>query len=99
MSRSRKKTPVLKEDGKSKKIDKRLANRAVRRTRDLPNGNAYRRVYDQYSICDYESRYTFEQWMALEWYSYRLHVMFGLDATPPNRRDERKRWSKLYLWK
>ena len=52
MSRSYKHNAVMKDGNRSKKQDKRLANKAVRRT-DLASGCAYKRVYNQYNICDY----------------------------------------------
>ena len=52
MSRSRKKCGVIKDNGRSKKYDKRLANKAVRHA-DLSSGCSYKKVYDQYNICDY----------------------------------------------
>ena len=57
MSRSRKKFPVVKDnDSKSKHRwqQKTLANRAVRRCRDIPSGKAgYKKVYCSWNICDY----------------------------------------------
>ena len=52
MSRSYKKSPVMKDGNRSKKYDKRLANKAVRHA-DLTSGCAYKRVYNQYNICDF----------------------------------------------
>ena len=52
MSRSYKYYPVMKDGNRSKKYNKRLANKAVRHT-DLASGCAYKRVYNQYNLCDY----------------------------------------------
>lgn len=50
MSRSYKKTPVLKSNcGFSKK----MANRKVRRTKDVFSGTYYKKVFDSYDICEY----------------------------------------------
>ena len=32
---------------------KKYANKKVRRTQDVPNGKAYKKLYDSYNICDY----------------------------------------------
>jgi len=40
-----------------KRYAKNLANRYIRRTKDIPNGNAYRKYYDSWDICDYRFRW------------------------------------------
>lgn len=58
MSRSRKKTPILKGNGKSGvSYAKRVASKKVRQTRMewYGKGNYYRKVYQQYFIHDYVS--------------------------------------------
>lgn len=52
MSRSRKKCGVIKDNGRSKKYNKRMADKVIRH-RDLASGCAYKRVYNQYNICGY----------------------------------------------
>ena len=32
---------------------KRYANKVVRSAEDVPNGRAYRKIYDTYNICEY----------------------------------------------
>lgn len=57
MSRSFKKTPIVK-DGHSGKPGKRLANRKVRRFKGrIPNGRWYRKLYESWDIHDYVSWY------------------------------------------
>jgi hypothetical protein len=51
MSRSFKKTPIIKDNTYSK-LGKRYANKRVRKY-DVDDGNAYRKIYEQYNICDY----------------------------------------------
>jgi hypothetical protein len=34
---------------------KKEANGRVRRTAEIPNGKAYRKVYDPWNICDYKT--------------------------------------------
>ena len=74
MSRSFKHTP---RSGDTKdKFFKRYANRKVRRLPidERPKGNAYKKVFCQYDICDYETVGTsFEQyWESLvkRWYEW-----------------------------
>jgi hypothetical protein len=50
MSRSRKKHPVRKDHNKGMK---RIANRIIRRTLDIPNGKAYRKVFESWNISDW----------------------------------------------
>ena len=37
---------------------KRLANKRVRRTKHLPNGKLYKKVFDSWDICDYTITYS-----------------------------------------
>lgn len=54
MSRSLKKTPGCCCEGPGHlRWAKRQANKKVRRTKDIPNGKAYRIVYDPWNIRDY----------------------------------------------
>ena len=59
MSRSRKKNPVLKDTSGSnyRKFAKKYANRKVRRTLEVADGKAYRRVYDPWNINDWVFRW------------------------------------------
>ncbi|WCK57636.1 hypothetical protein PP175_26620 (plasmid) [Aneurinibacillus sp. Ricciae_BoGa-3] len=60
MSRSYKKQPIIK-DHDSGKAGKNFANRKVRRYKQaLPNGKAYRKIYETYDVHDYVSRYSYE---------------------------------------
>lgn len=62
MSRSYKKSPVVKE--KASKFGKRQAGKAVRRFNGcIPNGKWYRRLYCSWDISDYSFRCTFRAWM------------------------------------
>jgi hypothetical protein len=53
MSRSYKRNPVVKDDKRNKRRDKRLASKAARHT-ICPNGCAYKRIYDSYNINDWK---------------------------------------------
>jgi len=60
MSRSYKKTPVVKQ---STKRMKSIANRKVRRSNlIIANGSAYRKVFCSYDISDYSLRETYEEY-------------------------------------
>ena len=57
MSRSYKKTPVVKDgcdNAGSRKYSKRRAHKKERKTQDLGNkSNYYRKVFETWNICDY----------------------------------------------
>lgn len=66
MSRSYRKTPIVKDNGKSKKTIKSLANRKVRRKLNNPefemaNGKAYRKEFESWDIADSIIYWTEEQ--------------------------------------
>ena len=65
MSRSYRKNPIIKDNGKSKKEMKSLANRKVRRKLNdsdfnISNGNAYKKEFESWDIADFISRWTKE---------------------------------------
>lgn len=64
MSRSYRKNPII-TDGSPKRVkeQKRIANKAVRRTWDIPSGRAYKKVYPTWDIHDNCFHETFEEWM------------------------------------
>ena len=69
MSRSYKKTPVLKDSsckGSAFKSGKQIANRAVRNHDDIPNGGGYKKVYCSWNISDYRFMKT-EAELRKEW--------------------------------
>ena len=66
MSRSYKKVPIAK-DRRCGKDMKKFANKKVRRTNELINGGTYKKVFDQWEIHDYVSRWTKEE--AIEHYN------------------------------
>jgi len=53
MSRSYKHNPVVKDDKRNKRRDKRVASKAARRT-ICSNGCYYKRVYSSYNINDWK---------------------------------------------
>lgn len=73
MSRSYKKNPIY-TDGRTPtpKKSKKYANKKVKHTSNLPNGKAYKKVYESYDIHDYVSRWTWEE--AKEWYLRKSQI-------------------------
>lgn len=53
MSRSYKKTPIVKDNKGGRKAAKKEANRKVRQSKDVPNGKQYRKFYNPWDIYDY----------------------------------------------
>ena len=65
MSRSYKKHPWY-TDGSphSTKESKKLANKKVRRTDDVPlKGKGYKKIYETYDIHDFKTRYSKQEWI------------------------------------
>lgn len=91
MSKSYKKYPSVGSNSKGMKI---LANRKVRRTKNIPNGNIYRRFFNQYDICEYRSSETFKEFVNRTkdsentyWHIYK-HLM--------NKEEMYSEWYKMY---
>lgn len=63
MSRSYKKTPIVKDNAGGRKHAKRQANKKVRRTKCLSSGKQYRKVYNTWDIYDYVSYCTLEEFL------------------------------------
>ena len=55
MSRSYRKTPIVKDNGKHKQFFKRQANKRCRKER-VGSGGEYKKHYEQYFICDWKFR-------------------------------------------
>jgi len=72
MSRSYRKPYVVSGNGtKFKQYAKKEANRLIRRTKDVPNGKAYRKFYETWNIDDY--RYLIDindAWYKKEFWKY-----------------------------
>ena len=62
MSRSYKKNPIV-TDGSARgtKAQKRLANQKVRRTNILLNGGSYKKVFGQWNIHDFSTRWPWNE--------------------------------------
>lgn len=62
MSRSYKKYPVVNDSQpKSTKARKKIANRKVRNTDDVPNGKAYKKVSESWNIRDFAWFWSWEE--------------------------------------
>jgi len=57
MAHSFKKNPGFSDNDCCKVFQKKEANHKVRRTKDVPNGKAYRKLYNPWKICDCNCRY------------------------------------------
>lgn len=67
MSKSYKKNPVSNDhSAKTTKGKKRQANKKVRNTKDIGQGNRYKKIYDSYDICDFILRYTWKEYLIAE---------------------------------
>jgi len=91
MSRSYKKNPIIKDNGKGKKDMKAIANRAVRRKLNDPeyeiaDGKAYKKEFESWNIADYVARWTKEE--AIAEYDKRCVEEDGF----------RKEWPTLESW-
>jgi len=53
MSRSYKKTPIIKDNRGGRKVAKRTANKKVRNAKRVSNGKQYRKYFNTYDIYDY----------------------------------------------
>ena len=97
MSRSYKKSPVIKDStrkGTTFKSGKQLANRRVRRRTDIPNGGGYRKAYPSYDICDFSFRKD-EKELRKEWddQNSSIHLRFA------TYKDAYIWWKKCYRCK
>jgi hypothetical protein len=57
MSRSFRDFPGWSDNNKGKKAAKRFANKKVRNTKGISNGGCYKKLYEQWNICDYNGRW------------------------------------------
>lgn len=96
MSRSYKKTPVVK-DYHSGKKGKRQANRKVRRCKHIiSSGNSYRKVYETWDIHDSVSRYSYQQFL-VDKESEGVRVEQGVEKSYPTY--TYSDWAKSYYRK
>ena len=108
MSRSYKRTPVLKYAPTSN-IGQKYANRRVRRyKKGIPNGMAYKKLYSSYNVHDHVMRETLKE--TLEYRERCIHEYeygisrWGYVATYLNAEEKDinlciRNWKKMYYWK
>lgn len=89
MSRSYKKTPILKDNWRGRKKDKRLANKKVRNAKYVANGKQYRKVFNTWDIFDYVSYCTLERYMEID------HLRYF----DPSDEDMHQAWRRVYYLK
>ena len=104
MSRSFKHTPYTGE----KKSGKQFANRKVRRhlnnLKDLDKGCSYKKLYEQWNICDYSGICTYEEYKQSYWFNPEdkryYYNKWLLDLRRSYSENELyTEWAKSYLWK
>jgi hypothetical protein len=108
MSRSYRHTPVVKDNKRhSKKWARKQANRVVRHAKGISNGSNYKKLYQQWDICDYAHRCTINDWYErwAKWcYSDDLYKNHPRYCAPKNHygtsiQDAKRKWAKQYFWK
>ena len=98
MSRSYKKNPII-TDGRTPTVKrmKRIANKKVRHTKNLPNGKSYKKVFETYDIHDYISRWTWEEAKLAYFHFDPNGINWQKDY--PTLKDFYKYWRKYYFSK
>lgn len=72
MSRSYRKPWIVDGYGtKRKKYYKKLANRRIRRSKNVPDHNSYKKFTDQWDICDY--KYCYDPHPSIHFWGGELH--------------------------
>lgn len=83
MGKSYKKSPVCKDNNHAKKRMKQLANKKVRKTNNVPNGNSYKKNFCSYDIVDYRFYRSYESFKG-------SRNIWGTELT----KDDWERWYK-----
>lgn len=97
MSRSYKKNPISKCDPKNGTPGKKFANRKVRRCKDaIPNGKAYRKIYNSWEIHDYVCRYTYEEYNCHYEAQIKMYQAGGLCYNPDKYEHSHYNWYRDY---
>lgn len=101
MSRSYKKHPMMKY-APCGNWGQKQANRRVRRYKgELPNGCAYKLLYNQYNIHDCVSYYTLQDALSYRSYSLAYDEMRGWESDPNEVNITRciQKWKRWYIRK
>lgn len=85
MSRSYRKTPIVRDNRYGRKKDKRLANKTVRNYNEVPNGKMFRKFFNPWNIYDYKNRCSLEEFIS--------------DCEPDEVEAYKIFWKKTYFFK
>lgn len=105
MSRSVKKHPIIKFAPRQGWIGKRFANKKVRRfAGEIPNGKAYRKLYESWEIHDCVSRETLNEYLKSwgDWFDFcdrNGYDHYDRDHYGRTIQDAINKWKKVYLRK
>ena len=108
MARSYKKHHWCKDGNRSRKKDKQIANRKIRRggwkIRDIPSGAKYRQITEPWNICDHRFHDTFAGFVKRrqEWYVdclRRYGEEYANRVAALDWREAYRKWARLHLWK
>lgn len=95
MSRSYKKVPIIKIAPKDGTEEKKFANKKVRRCKEtIPNGKAYRKLFQSWDIHDYVCRYTYEDYEAYYESEIKMYQMGALKYDPNRYKHSYYDWYK-----
>lgn len=98
MSRSFKRTPIVK-DHRSGKPGKKFANRKVRRCKEhIANGKAYKKVFNSWDIHDVIIRYTWSQFKRRQESEEKAYINGANPywAMPSRYRMDENSWARYY---
>ena len=87
MSRSRRRFPRIPGCGTplNRKQGKKLAARKARRSGNIPDGKAYRKLFYSWRICDYRPRESLREWLL---------------GCPEDEIEKKTiEWAKMFYWK
>ena len=99
MSRSFKKFIVCKDT--NSKFFKRMAVKAVRHNKDVPNGSKFKRYYCSWNICDYrckENYYTAEQFRR-KWFDKSDSEFYWMRKRFRTWKEAYRHWLRWYRMK
>lgn len=93
MSRSYKRTPRA--GDRKKAMCKRAANRRVRKQQAALQNNLYKKYYNSWDICDYESVHTtFEDYC-----KFRIKLYKIVNKEPPSKRQMWQEYQRMFIRK
>lgn len=99
MSRSYKKTPIIKDNGRSKKWSKRQANKVVRKSNDIANYMQYKKAYDSWDVCDWKDYYPINSFIQKWGESFHSPFVIYRGIGMMTLNSVINKWKKRYYWK